>query len=160
MKVSWAERMLKRLDEPKVLAIAIAVAVVVASLGTAYAVYSIDRFFQSTLDMSNNTFSMTSNNTDWRATFEGGMPSSWTGLTNIYITVSGGTLGLVTKRVSEIASGQSYDGIRFVDLGDKGHLDNGDYFTFERSIYPFGTEVTVEAHGFGWSWSMGFGWPM
>jgi hypothetical protein len=166
LKDSWYERTIKRLDEPKTLPVLIVIAVLAITLPTIYGLYVVNRFTQNPFpDTGMDSFSVTANNTDWKVTFEGAenssrhMPGSYTALTNVYIEVfkPDGALGLATKMVSEMAFGQSYSGVRFFDLGDIGHLDDGDYFTFDRSIYPSGTEVTVEGHGSGYSWSMSFG---
>lgn len=155
MKALWLERMLKRLNEPKVFAVTIAVAVLIVTPGAVY-------FFKP---VQFPTFFVTSNSTDWKATFEvvndsdWHTPRNWTGFMNIYITVfkPNGTLELATKRVSEMSSDQSYSGIRLFDLGDIGYLDDGDYFTFEKSIYPADTRVIVEGHGSDWGWAISFG---
>lgn len=164
-KGSWAERTIGRLDEPKVLAVLIVAIALVVGVTSVYALYAFNRFLQNPFpDMGVAFFRVTGNSSEWKATFEDAENSSWlprdhTTLTNVYITVfkPDGALGLATKRVSEMASGQSYGGIQFFDLGDIWHLDNGDYFTFDKSIFPHGGQVTVEGHGSGWSWSMGFG---
>ena len=171
MKNGWLDRRLKRLNEPKILAVTVVVMVVLLGLAISYALYTVANSLQHPFpDFQNDTFSVTGNNTYWKVTFVSSENSSSYASTSersldkIYISIflPEGSLGLGTKEVGEMMPGQVYSGVMFFDTGIIGQLDGGDYFALERSMYPTGSTVTVEGHSSGWSWSMTFGlssWP-
>jgi len=169
MTTSLSKRGPKELTIRKILVLVIVIIVIVSSLAALYVISVFNSFMQSPHGFNLDTFLVTSNSTEWKATFDSAdgtqspsdfiYPSDWYNLSFIYITIfkPDGSLGLATKRVSDMVSGQSHNGVRFFDLHDIGFLDNGDYFTFDKDIYPSSSSVTIEGHGGTWSWSMSFG---
>ncbi len=159
MKNMWFERRLKRLNEPKILAVTIVVAVLLVGLAIFWALISIGNIFRSQFpDIQNDTFSVTSNSTYWKVTFVSSDNSSlyssdMRDLDHIYIAIflPDGSLGIGTTCIGDMMPGQMYSGVMFFDTGTIGELDSGDYFTLERSMYAQGSTVTVEGHSSGWA---------